>query len=96
MASRKIRDSARGELCLVRVPGVCNGNPDTTVLAHLNGGGMAAKHHDIHAAYACSDCHFWLDSGYVYGSDRETRDLYHLQGVVRTQLRLMEKGLLVV
>lgn len=95
-AKRRFRDSARDELCLVRVPGVCNGDPATTVLAHLNGGGMAAKHHDIHGAYACSACHSWLDGGYVRDSDRATRDLLHLQGVIRTQLRLMDKGLLVV
>ncbi|WP_418141532.1 DUF1364 domain-containing protein [Marinobacter sp. MA] len=89
----KIRDSAKGESCLVRVPGVCNRNPDTTVLAHLNGGGVGGKNEDHKAAYACSACHRWLDGGYAtQGYSRATRDLWHLEGVVRTQDRLIEKG----
>ncbi|WP_349677120.1 nuclease domain-containing protein [Marinobacter sp. UBA2678] len=89
----KIRESAKGEPCLVRVPGVCNGNSDTTVLAHLNGGGIGWKNEDHKAAYACSACHGWLDGGYAtQGYSRATRDLWHLEGVVRTQDRLIEKG----
>ena len=93
----KIRQSAKGEQCLVRVPGVCNGNSATTVLAHLNGAGVGYKHGDHKAAYACSACHSWLDGGYVqsvYG--RTTRDLWHLESVIRTQDRLIEKGFIQV
>ncbi len=89
----KIRASAKGEPCLVRVPGVCNGNSATVVLAHLNGAGVGHKHQDHKAAYACSECHSWLDGGYVQqGYSRDTRDLWHLEGVIRTQDRLIEKG----
>ncbi|MGK0524555.1 MAG: hypothetical protein ACI92N_002194 [Pseudomonadales bacterium] len=89
----KIRESAKGEPCLVRIPGVCNGNPATTVLAHLNGAGVGCKHADHKAAYACSACHSWLDGGYVQsGYGRTTRDLWHLESVIRTQDRLIEKG----
>lgn len=92
----KIRESAKGEQCLVRVPGVCNGNPETTVLAHLNGGGAAMKASDIHGAYCCASCHTWLDGGYAKDSSREIRDLYHLQGIIRTQVKLIEKGLITI
>ncbi|MFP3979153.1 nuclease domain-containing protein [Marinobacter sp. KMM 10035] len=93
----KIRQSAKGEHCLVRVPGVCNGNPATTVLAHLNGAGIGCKHSDHKAAYACSACHSWLDGGYVQsGYGRTTRDLWHLESVIRTQDRLINKGLIQV
>jgi len=93
----KIRQSAKGEPCLVRVPGVCNGNRATTVLAHLNGAGVGCKHGDHKAAYACSACHSWLDGGYVQsGYGRTTRDLWHLESVIRTQDRLVEKGLIQV
>lgn len=92
----KITKSARGEDCQVRLYGVCNGNPETVVLAHLNGGGGGMKHSDIHGAYACSACHAWLDGGYVKNASREDRDLYHLQAMVRTQLILIEKGLIKV
>lgn len=92
-----IRSSAKGQPCQVRVPGICNGDPSTTVLAHLNGGGIGAKHHDIHGAFACSDCHSWLDGGYVQErAGRGTRDLYHLQAVIRTQCILIEQGLMEV
>lgn len=33
----KITQSAKGESCTVRIVGYCNGNNETTVLAHLNG-----------------------------------------------------------
>jgi hypothetical protein len=90
----KITQSAKGEQCTVRVSGLCINDPATTVAAHLNGGGMAMKSHDIHSAYACSACHAWLDGGYVKTHTREQRDLCHLQGIVETQLKLLEKELI--
>jgi len=92
-----IRKSARGQTCQVRVPGVCNHNPETTVLAHMNGAGMGAKAADHEAAYACSACHEWLDGGYVQqGCSRADRDLAHLFGVIRTQRILIDMGLIEV
>lgn len=93
----KIRMSAKGQRCMVQVPGVCNGNPETTVLAHRNGAGMGCKADDREAAYACSDCHEWLDGGYVrHGADRFERDAYHGQAIFRTQQILIEQGLMEV
>lgn len=90
----KIRDSARGQPCQVRIAGICNGNWETTVLAHRNGAGMACKAADHDAAYACSACHEWLDGGYVrYGYTRLDRDTVHEKGIVRTQQILKAKGL---
>lgn len=92
-----IRKSAKGEKCLVRIPGICNGDTDTTVLAHLNGGGTGMKASDHEAAYSCSDCHAWLDGGYVqHGHNKDTRDLWHLEAVIRTQQVLIYKGLMVL
>ena len=97
MKTSKIRQSARGEDCLVRAPGICNGNPETVVLAHINGGGMGRKNPDWQAAYACSACHEWLDGGYIKtGSWRDERDLLHLEAVMRTQAVLIGKGLITV
>ena len=94
--SQKLRDSAKGESCTLRLPNVCNGNPDTTVLAHLpfGGRGMALKASDDHAAYACSACHGVLD--------RRTRgsvdlaELYEccLRGLAETHERMRDKGLI--
>ena len=61
MKTSKIRQSAKGEDCLVRAPGICNGNPETVVLAHINGGGIGRKNPDWQGAYACSACHEWLE-----------------------------------
>lgn len=94
--SKKLRDSARGQECTVRVPGVCNYDPDTTVLAHVNGGGMGTKHSDMAGAVSCSACHQWLDYGYLKNSDTYTRDSYHLAGVIETQQRWIDDGLISV
>ena len=90
----KYTKSARGKHCTVRVPGVCNNRPETTVLAHLNGWGMGGKHYSIHGAYACSACHTWLDSGYVNDVDKDLRDLYHLEAVILTQIEMINDGIL--
>lgn len=90
----KIRQSAKGMPCTVRVPGICDGGGETTVLAHLNGAGMGMKASDIHGADCCGPCHAWLDGGYAKAHSRDERDLFHLQGVIRTQRRLLSEGLI--
>lgn len=92
-----LRKEARNQMCMVRIPGVCDGNPETTVLAHLNGGGMAMKHSDLLGAWACSSCHSAVD-----GKDSEARKLYskdelklmHLEGMARTQDELIRRGVI--
>lgn len=83
----KLRDAARGQPCQIRIPGICNGDSETTVLAHyrLNTGG-ALKPHDLQGAHACSACHDVVD-GRVR-TDLYTRQelrLMHCEGVLRTQ-----------
>lgn len=60
-----IRKSAQGEECTIRLPEVCNFNPETTVLCHSNlledGKGMGIKAPDDKAAYGCSACHDVID-----------------------------------
>ena len=93
----KYTRSAKGQPCQLRIPGVCKPAPgnETTVLAHLNGGGMAYKHQNIHGAYGCEACHSWVDKDYVHSVySRDTRDLWHLQGVIRTQVIMIEDGIL--
>lgn len=93
----KYTKSAQGQQCQVRIPGVCNFNPETTVLAHLNGGGMGMKHADIHGAYCCSACHDALDGRTnrhkINMSMGELR-LAHLNGVIRTQEIMIKEGIL--
>ena len=58
--SKKYRDGARDQPCTMRLF-CCNDNPDTTVLAHANGGGMGTKVDDYDAADMCSSCHDSFD-----------------------------------
>ena len=61
MKTTKIRQSARGKDCDIRMPGCCNGNPETVVHCHLPGGGMGGKMNDLFGARGCSDCHAEVD-----------------------------------
>jgi len=88
--SQRLRDSARGQQCLVRLPG-CSYNPETVVLAHLNGGGMGAKKSDFQGAFACHQCHLILDGGKTELS-KDAIELAHRQGVERTQQYWLENG----
>ena len=79
----------------MRIPGVCNFDPETTVFAHLNGAGIGKKHTDLFGCYACSKCHAWLDGTYaLMGATRDQRDLMHLKAMQETQQKLLDKGLI--
>ena len=59
-----LRKAARGRECQVRIPGVCNGNPETSVLAHIRLAGLCGtgiKPPDLIATIACSACHDEID-----------------------------------
>lgn len=95
----KYTKSSKGQECTVWIPEGCRGKSDFarqyTVPAHLNGGGMGLKHLDIFIADACDYCHWWLDVGYAnLGIDRAVRDLWHMQAIFRTQIRMVKDGTL--
>lgn len=93
IVNRKILDAARGERCTLEIPGVCNGNPETTIAAHaqFEGGITGGKTDDVSVCFACSSCHEFVDG---YRIEPEHR-WYHLgRGVVRTLKRLVELGLI--
>jgi len=58
---------ARGQPCLLRVPGTCTGDTSTTVACHsnqsLHGKAGARKADDQFTVYGCFACHTWLDQG---------------------------------
>ena len=93
-AAMNLRNLAKGKPCMVRLPGICNGNPETTVLAHyrLSGTcGAGMKPDDQQGAWACSACHDEVD--------RRTRKLEndfvrlaHAEGVLRTQYAIRHDG----
>jgi hypothetical protein len=96
MNHKKIQASARGQDCTVRIPMVCNHNPETVVLAHINGvrfGHGVGKKTSL-GAYCCSACHDVLDGRVKTDIDRQYLKLAHYEGVMETLTMLEEKGLL--
>ncbi len=88
----RLRKEAQGRLCQVRIPNVCNHNPDTVVLAHLNGAGMGLKQHDLLGAWACSACHDAIDGRSSPDYTKDELKLMHLEGMVRTIQILAGEG----
>ena len=87
-----LRNLAKGRECQVRLPGICNGDPATTVLAHyrlIGISGIGMKSPDLIAAHACASCHYTVDN--VKGDDVR---LAHAEGVFRTQAILLKEELI--
>jgi hypothetical protein len=80
-----IRLAAEGQECQVRLPGICNGNSASTVLAHMNGAGMAQKAPDFQGSHCCDDCHDVIDGRVQSLANKDTLKLFLLEGIMRTQ-----------
>lgn len=83
---RDLRQLARGQHCMVRIPGVCNHNPETTVLAHIRRGNVAGagqKPPDTCGVWACSACHDVMDSRAMSAWNPVELDSFVLEGLVR-------------
>ena len=92
----KLRKAAEGRECMVRLPGICNHNPETTVLAHVRlagVSGMGIKADDLLGAWCCSACHDAIDRRSNMDLDRDYVRLAHLEGMVRTIAKLRQEGL---
>lgn len=90
----KLTKAARDRDCQIRLPGVCNGDSTTTVLAHyrLSGTcGMGIKPNDFQGAHGCSACHDACD-GRGGNLERDYVRLAHAEGVMRTQAILIREG----
>jgi hypothetical protein len=92
--SQKLRDFAKGKECTLRLPGICNFNPETTVLAHLPCGqkGVGMKSPDHFAIHCCSACHSEIDGARRWEIPAQD----YLRALAETQLRLIEAGLITV
>jgi hypothetical protein len=78
----------------VRIPGICNGNPETTVLAHYRMAGTCGtgfKPNDFQGAWACSACHDEIDRR-TRTIDTDLARYYHAEAVMRTQAILIREG----
>lgn len=96
MKNRKLRNSARGQDCTVRIPGVCNFDPATTVLAHINGGGMGMKNENYLGSFTCSACHDMIDGRAKSSFSKEQVKLWHWEGVERTWAIWIKMGLITI
>lgn len=95
-----IRKAARGQDCTLQILGVCNGDPETTVLCHSNqlsdGKGMGLKAPDSAACFGCSSCHDVLD-GRAPRPDGMTLEAllrHFVYARTRTHEILRQKGLM--
>lgn len=95
LVSKKVRESARGRECTVRLPGICNWNPETTVLAHLPCGtrGIGMKGIDTVAVYACSACHDAID-GRTKGAEIDWKDMP--RAIAETHEALIRAGIMTI
>lgn len=94
-----IRASARNQDCTLRIPGICNRNPETTVWCHSNesidGKGAGLKARDVEGCYGCSTCHKFYDGGYInHGYTRDEVRRYFNAARVLSRSILEMKGLL--
>jgi hypothetical protein len=88
---------ARGEECDIRVPGICTGNPQTVVCCHLRMSGISGygiKAPDVLAAHGCQACHDYVDGRTQGTHTHEERRSMLLEGMARTQYKLIKRGIL--
>lgn len=91
---KDLRKLARGQDCLVRLPG-CNGGGETTVLAHYRMAGYCGtgiKPPDILGAWCCSRCHDICDGREQNVVTPQEARLAHSEGVLRTVAALVKIG----
>lgn len=91
IVSKKIRKSARDEVCSLRISSRCDYN-QTTVLCHIGKDrGTAIKCHDTFAVYGCYWCHAEIDtkSKADYSADK-------LRALEETQSKMIQKGIIKV
>ncbi|MDK9356419.1 DUF1364 domain-containing protein [Lelliottia sp. V106_10] len=79
---------ARGGECAVRIPGICNVNPKTSVLAHYRlvdtCGTGGCKPDDLQGAISCNGCHDAIDRRTKTEYIHHELKLMRAEGVMRT------------
>ena len=88
---------ARGEPCDIRVPGYCRGNPESVVCCHLRMPGISGyglKAPDALAAHGCQPCHDVVDGRTPTEFTHDQCRAMLIEGVMRTQYKLIKRGVL--
>lgn len=97
---QRIRDSARGEECTVRIVGACTHDPTHTIWSHAPlqaaGKGRGWKSIDVAGAYCCTACDSVIDGQRPMppGATRESVLLDWCFGHFRSLVILKQKGIL--
>jgi hypothetical protein len=85
-----LRDLARGEDCLLQLPGCCC-HPETTVWGHTNTlsdrKGLGYKASDSKGFFVGHDCHAELDQGSRFSEEQKARFVQLAQERTRTRLQ---------
>ncbi|MCR4307159.1 MAG: DUF1364 domain-containing protein [Candidatus Berkelbacteria bacterium] len=93
----KITAAAQGRPCTIRLPG-CNGDPATSVWAHINsirwGAGRGHKVNDLIGVIACSACHDILDGRVKTTLERDFIKLCALEGHCESLYILTKEGII--
>lgn len=89
--SKKVRESAKGETCTLRLPNICDRDPEKVMLCHINSfrKGVGNKSHDIHGYYGCYSCHMKETANEVDAIDL-------LRALIESQDRMIQKDLIEV
>lgn len=96
---QRIRDSARGEECTVRIVGACTHDPAHTIWSHAPlqaaGKGRGWKSIDLAGAYCCTACDAVIDGQRPMppGATRDSVMLDWFMGHMRSLVILKQKGL---
>ncbi|TPM39622.1 nuclease domain-containing protein [Mesorhizobium sp. B2-3-4] len=95
IVSSKLRNSAKGEICTFAIPGICNHDPETTVLCHIRdeAKGLSNKANDYSAAFGCYACHTAIDQ---HRLSKEDELFYSLRAMQRTWAVWVSRGLIVM
>lgn len=91
-----LRLAARDRECCIRIPGVCNHDPATSVLCHYRIAGLSGigmKPIDLVAAIGCSSCHSAVDRRSHIDLDYDYVRHMHLEGIARTLDVFASEGL---
>lgn len=93
----RITQSARGEECQVRIPGVCSHDNEKTIWSHARWGaggrGRSIKAIDLAGAYCCTDCDAAYDGQRKTQYTRQEIDIDWFMGHMRSLVILQQKGL---
>ena len=94
---QKLRDSARGETCLMRLDDCAGQDTRTCVLAHVRSGynkGMGSKPDDCVGVTMCASCHDMYDGRRKAPYTREEMDAWFFESYAVQVARWIRQGVL--